>query len=177
MITAGTYKARVEGECVLGSSKNKGTPFLEFYLVITDGENKGGRARWTGYFSENTNERTIQSLQICGWQGDDVSEFADGGLHGLDANDVEIVVELEEYENEEGEKRTSPRVAWINRAGGYLNKAAAMNADAAKAFGAQMRGLVLKSKAKNPQPTTAVKPATAPPANGEAPPADDGIPF
>ncbi len=182
MITAGTYKARVQGECVLGTSKSKGTPFIEFYLTILDGENKGGRARWTGYFTENTNERSIQSLQTCGWAGDDLSEFGDGALHGLDSNEVEIVVELEEYENAEGERKVSPRVAWINRAGGFLNKAAAMNEGAAAKFGETMRGLVLKTKAKTPV-VQQTKPAAAKPAArapSPAPTADlpeDEIPF
>ncbi len=177
-IGAGTYKARVQGECVLGTSKTKGTPFIEFYLTILEGDNKGGRARWTGYFTENTNERSIQSLQICGWQGDDLSEFSDGALHGLDANEVEMVVELEEYTNAEGETKTSPRVAWINRAGGFLNKAAAMDPGAAAAFAAKMRGLVLKSKEKNPQPAPAAKTAApTAPAPGDDAQGDDGIPF
>lgn len=174
-LTAGTYKAKVQGECVLGTSKEKGTPFIEFYLTILEGENKGGRARWTGYFTENTNERSIQSLQICGWAGDDLSQFSDGGLHGLDANEVEIVVEIEEYEKE-GETKHAPRVAWINRAGGFLNKAAAMNPDAAKAFAERMRGLVLKSKEKNP--VSAPKANASPNASGAEPVIpDDAIPF
>lgn len=180
-ITAGTYKARVSGECVLGESKQKSTPFIEFYLTIIDGDSKGQRARWTGYFTENTNERTVQALQICGWQGDDLSEFSDGALHGLDSNDVEIVVELEEYEvidkesgRPTGETRTSAKVAWINRAGGFLNKAAVMKPDAAKAFAAKMRGFVLQSKAKNPQPVATSKPAVS---AAQSVPDDDGMPF
>lgn len=183
MITAGTYKARVQGECVLGTSKSKGTPFIEFYLTILEGEHKGSRARWTGYFTENTNERTIQSLQICGWAGDDVSDFTDGMLHGLDSNEVEIVVELEEYEvvdkesgQKTGETKTSAKVAWINRAGGFLNKAAAMNEGAAKAFGAKMRGLVLKAKEKTPV-VQQTKPAAAKPAATRAPAPATGADF
>ena len=176
-ITAGTYKARVDGECVLGASKNKGTPFIEFYLKILEGPNQGGLVRWTGYFTEATNERSIQSLQICGWRGDDLSEFSDGGLHGLDTNEVSIVVDLEEYTNNEGETRHTPKVQWINRAGGFLNKEATMNAGAAAAFGARMRGLVLKSKEKNPQaakPGPAKAPAPPPPSSNDD---DDAIPF
>jgi hypothetical protein len=150
-IHAGTYKARATGETVLGTSKNKGTPFLEFYLAIIGGENAGGLVRWTGYFTENTNERSIQSLQTCGWEGEDLSEFADGGLHGLDANEVDIVVEIETYQNAEGEERSRPRVAWINRAGGYLNRDAAMNEEMAKTFGDRMRGLVMKMREKAPK--------------------------
>ena len=170
-ITNGTYKARVAGECVLGASKNKGTPFIEFYLQIIEGDNKGGLVRWTGYFTENTNERSIQSLQLCGWQGDDLSEFSDGELHGLDRNEVSIVVELEEYTNDEGETKKSPRVQWINRPGGFLNTDAAMNKAAAASFGERMRGLVLKSKEKNPQP--AAKPGPAKTSPNAAPSSDD----
>lgn len=150
-IGAGTYRARASGECVLGSSKNKGTPFIEFCLKIQSGENANGMVKYTGYFTENTNERTIQSLQLCGWQGDDLSEFSDGGLHGLDANEVDIVVEIETYRREgEDEERSRPRVAWINRPGGFLNQEQAMNEDAAKAFAERMRGLVLAVKQRNP---------------------------
>lgn len=149
-IENGTYRARASGACVLGTSANKGTPFLELYLKVIEGEHKGALVRWTGYFTENTNERTIQSLLFMGWQGEDPSEFADGELHGLDANEVDIVVEIEEYENAEGELRHSPRVQWVNRPGGYLNVENAMNTEAAKSFGERMRGLVIGMRAKTP---------------------------
>lgn len=153
-ITNGTYKARATGEVVLGSSSQKGTPFIELYFEITQGDNKGGKVRWTSYFSEKTSERSIESLQYCGWKGDDMSEFSDGGLHGLDKNEVEIVVEIEEYNDKEGNPRSSPKVQWVNRGGGgYLNTAQAMNTDAAQTFGERMRGLVLALRAKKPQDT------------------------
>lgn len=150
MITNGTYRARATGACVLGTSANKGTPFLEFYLKVLEGEHAGALVRWTGYFTENTSERTIQALLLCGWQGEDPSEFEDGTLHGLDANEVDIVVEIEEYENKEGETKHAARVQWINRPGGYLNVENAMNNEAAKSFGERMRGLVVAMKAKTP---------------------------
>ena len=148
-ITAGTYRARATGNVVLGTSTKKGTPFIEFYFAITDGESKGGSARWTSYFSEKTSARTIESLAHCGWRGEDLSEFSDGALHGLDACEVEVVIELEEYEKE-GEKRTSPRVAWVNKigAGKFLNTDAAMNVDTALSFGEKMRALVMAVQAR-----------------------------
>jgi len=149
MITNGTYRARATGACVLGTSANKGTPFLEFYLKVLEGEHAGALVRWTGYFTENTSERTIQALLLCGWHGEDPSEFGDGTLHGLDANDVDIVVEIEEYEKD-GETKHAARVQWINRPGGYLNVENAMNTEAAKGFGERMRGLVVAMRAKTP---------------------------
>ena len=170
-ITNGSYKARATGEVVLGTSSKKGTPFIECYFEITKGDNAGGKVRWTSYFSEKTNERSIESLQYCGWRGDDLSEFSDGGLHGLDANEVEIVVELEEYQTETGETRSSPKVQWVNRGGGYLNTDAAMAPEAAQSFGERMKGLVLKMQAKNPPKPLAsdVDFPHGANANGEAP--------
>lgn len=145
----GTYRAKASGACVLGESANKSTPYLELYFKVIDGPSTGQLVRWTGYFTENTNERTINSLITMGWHGEDPSEFADGQLHGLDANEVDIVVENEEYEKD-GTMRMSPRVQWVNRPGGYLNVENAMKTEAAKGFGARMRGLVMAIRAKNP---------------------------
>ncbi len=152
-ISAGTYRARATGNVVLGTSSQKGTPFIELYFTVTQGECAGSSARWTSYFSEKTSERTIEALGYCGWAGDDLSEFNDGTLHGLDANEVEIVVDLEEYvDKKTGEPRTSQRVSWVNKAGGsrYLNLEGAMAPEAAAAFGEKMRGLVLATKSKSP---------------------------
>lgn len=104
-ITNGRYKGKLVGQVVLGASKNKGTPFIEVYGEITQGENKGGRAKWTGYFPKDNPkacERTIDALMLCGWDTEDgdLSCFADGDLHGIGSNEVEFVVELEEYEHE-----------------------------------------------------------------------------
>ena len=150
-ITSGNYLARASGACVLGESANKGTPYLELYFKVREGPHAGVLVRWTGYFTENTNERTLQSLYLMGWTGEDVSEFADTCLHGLDANDVEIVVELEEYEKD-GEIRHAARVRWVNRPGGFLNVENAMKTDAARSFGERMRGLALKMKEKHASP-------------------------
>jgi hypothetical protein len=172
----GKYTAKATGSVVLGKSKNKETPFIEFYLQVKGGENDGARVRWTSYFSEKTYERTVQSLETCGWTGEDISVFSDGKLHGLDKNEVEIVVELEEYETPQGEKRTSPRVAWVNRLG-YLNVDAAMSTDAAAAFGVKMNDLILAMRAKNPRKSGfESSPATSPEA-AHAEMSSDDIPF
>jgi len=152
-ITNGKYRMRADGEVVLGESKDKGTPFVEFYLEIVDGEHKGGRARFTGYFGPNSAERTVESLQFCGWQGDELSEFADHGLHGLDANEVEGVIELEEWTDKQTEeKRTAPRVKWINKLGGRVNVDNAMDPAKATAFSAKMKGLVQATRQRKGGP-------------------------
>jgi len=146
MIKAGRYMAKVNGAVVLGTSSQKGTPFIEFYLTVVKGDEAGQSVRYTGYFSDKTARRTVQSLQYCGWKGDDLGVFADGTLHGLDGSEVEIDVEIEPYTSSTGEEREAPRVAWINKSGGFLNVDNAMAPAAAAAFGEKMKGLVLKVK-------------------------------
>lgn len=146
----GRYKARACGEVVIGESGEKKTPFIEFYFSIVDGENKGGKVRWTSYFTERSSERTIESLVYCGWKGDDLSEFADHQLHGLDTNDVEIETEIEKRKDEEtGEEKSYPRVKWVNKLGGHLNVQNAMTKEAASSFADRMKGLVLKVRDKS----------------------------
>lgn len=161
MITEGKYKARATGEVVVGESKEKHTPFVELYFEITQGENAGGKVRWTGYFTETKDkrgktgsERVLESLYACGWEGVDLADFEDNALHGLDANEVEIVVELEEYEKD-GETRTSPRVRWVNRpgSGGAVNVENAMAKPKLQSFSDRMKGLALALKQKQ-QPGT-----------------------
>jgi len=151
-IAAGKYTARAVGEVVLGKSKTKDTPFIEFYFEVRGGECSGERVRWTSYFTEKTSERTIQSMQLCGWDGDDLAVFSDGKLHGLNKKDVSIVVELESYKNEKGEDRTTPKVAWVNRIG-FLNTEARMTEDAASSFAAKMNDLIHLAKVRKPQAT------------------------
>jgi hypothetical protein len=157
MIEKGKYKGRAVGEVVLGSSKEKGTPFIECFFEVSDGKFRGERVRWTGYFTRTPDksgktvaERTIDSLQTCGWRGDDLAEFTDHGLHDLDANEVELVVDIETYEKD-GETKHAPRVQWVNRLAG-VNLENAMGAGEAQAFGAKMKGLVLAMKQKRPAP-------------------------
>jgi hypothetical protein len=151
-ITAGKYKARATGEVVLGESKQKGTPFIELYFEVTEGEHKGSRARWTGYFGAGTSAaRTTESLDFCGWTGDDLSDFADHELHGLDTNEVEIVVEIEEWVDKETEEpKSAPRVQWVNKPGGRVNVDNAMPPEKAQAFGAKMKGLIQATRARKP---------------------------
>lgn len=57
-----------------------------------------------GYFTENTAERTLQSLEYCGWDG--VSLRA---MNGMGTRDVELVIEEEIFEG-----KTRDVVRWVN---------------------------------------------------------------
>lgn len=156
----GTFRGRACGQVVLGNSAKKGTPQIQFYFGITKGPHEGERVRWTGYFGEKSATRTIESLQHCGWMGEDLAEFQDGELHGLDRNEVELVVEMElwtvQVEDEQGnvheDERSAPRVQWVNAGTGFLNIENAMKPEEAASFGDKMRALVLKAKQKKGLP-------------------------
>lgn len=149
---AGNYKAKAY-EVMLGTSKKKGTPFVGVKFRVTDGEFAGETLKWEGYLSDKagasgktTAERTIESLQYCGWRGDDLSEFTKG-LHGLDTSEVELVVEMEEGLEDPSKK--FPKVQWVNRVGGGVSFAGeAMNTAQAAEFGRKYRGLALTLRAK-----------------------------
>jgi hypothetical protein len=89
----------------------KGTEQIAVDFEIVDGDERGRRITWYGYFTEKTEERTIESLRICGWVGDDISGIVDL------PNEVELVIEPETYEG-----KTRSRVKWVNRAGGLALK-------------------------------------------------------
>ena len=151
----GKYMAKATGEVVLGKSKKEQTPFIEFYFEVTKGELQGQKVRYTGYFTDKTAERTIESLRTCGWRGTDLSEFRSGKLSGLDSQEVEVVTQIEKFTNDKGEERESARVAWVNSGGGYLNVDARMNEDDALSFGAKFNHLL----ARKPAPTGGNGPA------------------
>ena len=148
-VNEGKYMAKATGEVVLGKSAQKGTPFIEFYFEVTKGDLQGQKARYTGYFTDNTAERTIESLRTAGWRGDNLSVFRDGKLNGLGSQEVEIVIEMEKFKNDKGEEKEAPRVAWVNSGGGYLNVDARMNEDDALSFGAKFNHML----ARKPAPT------------------------
>ncbi len=151
MIIAGSYKARATKALLAQVGQNKTPAMQVVFQLIDEGPHQGDTIRWDGWLTEKTQDRTIESLGHCGWTGDDLSVFAKDGapMHGMDLNDVELVIEVESYEKE-GETKQANKVAWVNRVGGGrgLNVENAMPEAEALAFATKMKGLVLKSRAK-----------------------------
>lgn len=169
MIPPGRYKARaIEG--ALGETSG-GKEQVAVLFEIVEGDYQGQQMTWYGYFhgadsskAQKNAKRTLESLRHCGWKGDDLTD-----LSGLGANEVQIVVEQEEYE---GKIRT--KIAWVNKCGGLaLNTP--LTGDKAKAFAARMKGLALTVKPPEP----AVAPAPGPYAPPSVMPGltDEDIPF
>ncbi|HWR21006.1 MAG TPA: hypothetical protein VN444_04000 [Verrucomicrobiae bacterium] len=129
MMPAGTYRAQaVDGHLGLTSKSNEQ---IVVKFVIVDGPQKDQTVSWYGFFSDACFDRTIQSLRYCGWQGDDVSDMA-----GIDRNDVDIVVEHDEYQG-----KVTPKVRWINQVGGGAGMSAAQAADFAQSIKPRIAGM------------------------------------
>ncbi len=134
MIAAGRYQARAI-EAALGESGNH-NPQVAVHFKL---EGVDETITWYGSFSENLGsgkktplERTIESLRLCGWVGDDLSN-----LQGVTDNDVSLTIEHDSYDG-----NVRAKVKWINPPGGLALKAP-LSADRAKAFAASMRGKVI----------------------------------
>jgi hypothetical protein len=159
MLAQGQYAARAI-EAGLGRTKGGAEQVAVAFQILDEGECQGKVISWYGYFTDKTVDRTLDSLRICGWRGDDLSD-----LTGVTDNEVKLVVETEEYEG-----KLQARVRWINAAGGVALKDR-LSAEDAKVFAARMRGRVAASAAKSGQP---------PPATTKQPPKDeppDDLPF
>jgi hypothetical protein len=144
----GTFKARAK-EWGLGHSKN-GKEQVAVLFEITQGEHAGQVITWFGFFTEQTTERTLDSLRHCGWDGNDFVSLA-----GLDANEVELVINEETYEG-----KTHSRVQWVNRPA-RLALREQMNAGALASFAAKMKGRAQQHKQQyGAQPAPSAQPRT-----------------
>lgn len=152
----------------LGKSGDKECIAVLFDYVDQNGE--AGSIQWWGYFTEKTWERTLDSLRYMGWQSDDL-----GNLDGLDANEVELVLDEEEYD---GKKRL--KVQWVNRLQALYIKDP-MDAQERVSFAARMRGRIAQHNQQNGgQRRAAAAPRNAAGGGGGfvgPPPTDDDIPF
>ena len=103
--TLGNHEAKPQS-CQFGTSAKKGTEMVSVVFQFVGGPNDGKRITWSGYFTENTAKRTLDALEHCGWDGNDVAN-----LSGFGSKNVELV--LEEEEGQDG--KMYPRVAWVNK--------------------------------------------------------------
>lgn len=167
MIEEGAWKSRA-CEAALGYTGGRNRQ-IAVDFVLLEGPNEGEHITWYGYFTDDTWERTIDSLRIMGWSGADLDD-----LSGIDANEVRLVIAHDEYNGE-----VFARVRWVNTLGGIAMKER-MDPAAARSFAAEMKGRILAHGAKQGTPRKQQqRPTPAPtPADAESKLADDtDIPF
>jgi hypothetical protein len=155
MIPNGSYTAKAKSGALGTTSGGKEQVAVQF--VVGDGEQAGETITWYGYFTEKSVDRTLESLRIAGWRGDDLADLSD--LSREDAPVVELVIAAEVYEG-----KTNARVKWINRPGNGPALKKQLDAPAAQSFAEKMRVRVAAFDAKNPTAKVA-----APPPSGDVP--------
>jgi len=134
----GTWRA-VAVSAELGETKG-GKDYIGMLIEFVDGPNQGKRSTWYGYFTDKTEERTLDSLMIAGWDGHDINEMA-----GLGGCEFAVVCENEEYEGKETFK-----VQWINKASFDAPMVQTKMSDANRlAFAERLKGKTLALKEKN----------------------------
>ncbi len=106
-IKAGTYISKAS---VWGLSETKsGAEQFAIEFPVTDEHGETHVLTYFGSFSEKAEKHTLKALRACGWVGNDLSKVNDL------PNEVQLVVENEEYE---GEWRT--KIKWVNSIGGAI---------------------------------------------------------
>lgn len=181
-LVKGNFKAR--GLTAALGYTSTGKEQVAVQLEILDEGFQGETITWYGSFSEQAAERTLESLRLLGWQGDDLFD-----LSGIGSKEVKAVLDEDEYEG-----KIQLKVKWINGPGGLALKAP-MNEGEARAFSQRMKGLVLSHKTKSAAGTSGTKPSSASSARAPStqqrsqsrpqagrrdevpPPTDDDLPF
>jgi hypothetical protein len=103
----------------------------------------GSQWTWYGYFTEKSGERTLESLEIAGWNSNPGDDFIN--LVGLGSTEFELTFEEEEDVDEQGNPAGSYwKPGFINRAGVAMRNK--MDDGAKRAFAADMHGLILARK-------------------------------
>lgn len=177
LLPAGTYKAvamPVEVDGTISyvqfgtSSGEKKTKQVLVQFEILEGPYAGRKVPWWGYFTQKTYTRTVESLRLCGFKGDDLMDLLTQEL----GNEVSIVTEVSEWNG-----KTNARVSWINSAGSGIKMANPMATNDLRAFAAQLKakvGAIKEVPGKKAERGTAPAPEAAEPS---PPPSDDDCPF
>lgn len=139
-IPNGTYRAQAI-DSKHGTTKKGGIEIAIGFKLLDE--------QWAGvsvtgyvYFTDKTDDdRSLESLEACGWNGENVETSP---LVGLGSCECSIVIENETYEGKERSK-----VKHINKAGGAVSNSTPMTTQQAAAFAAKMRSKIAARKAKN----------------------------
>lgn len=166
----GTHLAHAALATLCTYGKNN-QPCVSVEIVLADDPGTGDI--WIGWLGDKigrdgltTTERTTRALRTCGWEGDDLSDIK------LPAdNQIEIVVDDEEWEKDNGDVVTQRKIQFINPVGGGTARPKPMAASDAKKLAEKLK---LKVGGK---PTTQKKSPPRDEPEFGPPGGDDDIPF
>lgn len=84
----------------------KGDDYISADFDVVSGD-ETYTVEWRGWLTEKTERKTMETLRLLGWQGDDI--YNDLAAEGCLRNKVELDVRHEEYKG-----KTTARVSFIN---------------------------------------------------------------
>lgn len=166
MAPEGTYKTRCTAIGIETTSTGKEYVSADFEISDEYGE-ETFIVEWRGWLTDKAMKRTIESLRLMGWHGDDLFELARDGAKD---NEVNVDVRHEEYNG-----KTTARIAFINSADldpAEIEKRRRALAEKFKAASADTKPTTAAKKEKKPKKESAPAPSS-----DDFPVADDDIPF
>lgn len=176
MISKGRHAAVCSGSIQLGitgeGDNAKEQVVVQFVLNDDNDPFRDWMITWFGFLTEKTWERTIEALRHLGWTGDDLSELPALAASGALGNQVELVIDHEEYKGE-----WSAKVRWVNRPGGGAVKLKQpLEGAALTTFAARMRGKIrtVPSTGGGGKPSNG---SSGPAPHPNAPGGSDDLPF
>lgn len=140
----------------------------QVFIAFADVGDLGQPPAYFGGFGEKSLSHTMKALRACGWQGHDVLELERADC-GLDRNQVELVVEHEQYE---GKPRAKAK--WINVPGAGVTP---LSAEKKASFAQQMKARILQLEQGQPRPAQQQQRQDGPPPGHPANNTDVDIPF
>lgn len=135
-LNPGKYRARARWAKLAYTSKKD--PQVAAELEILEEGFVGVTVKWFGQFTEKSEDRTLESLRLMGWNNDDL-----GNMTGIGDTDVEATIGEEEYQG-----KTYTKVQFIDPPGGSAQLKAPMSDEQASDFARRMRGAAIASRAK-----------------------------
>jgi hypothetical protein len=144
VISIGTHRAIAQSiQFGFAGQDDKEQVVIEFRLTNGDDPDFGHSISYFGFFTDKTIKRTIESLRYCGWKGDDLAELPVLAETGMLPDEVDLVVDHEEYEG-----NVRAKVKWVNRpGGGRVELAKPMEPTSLAAFSARMKGSIKAAEA------------------------------
>lgn len=136
----GAFRA-IARDFVLGKSSTGKEEISVLFEIVEDGTNKGKRITWYGYFTEGTIDRTLESCENAGWDGNSPD------FQGIGSKECVIVIEDEEYQG-----KINAKVKWVNAGGRGLKKDAVLAGSDLIAFQSNLKAAILARKKREAEP-------------------------
>lgn len=143
------YQARATDTPIKFGTASTGTQQISVEFEILDESYPDERHTWLGNFHDSTAARAVESLQIAGWQGDELADLENRPASEMLPNEVSLCIEPDT--DQHGVTRL--KVQWVNRPGGGRFKfKQELTGNDLKAFSAQMKATVKSVRAAGGAP-------------------------